>query len=170
MAYGDTSVFIRALPYNDVLIFVKGEFAGQATDEMAKWAEGIQKQASATPVAPTPAVQLADIAAGDTGNFGATLPAGIYRVNAYREVTTADPVSGSLGITLSFTHNGKALTRILAGFSGAPQTTSDQRGDVEILEIDPNTTIGYTLTYASNTPGVSRFQVSMIAELLQTLS
>jgi len=39
-----------------------------------------------------------------------------------------------------------------------------------VIEIDPNTSISYTLTYASNTPGLARFQASLIANLLQTLS
>lgn len=163
------AIFLRALPYNDVLIILKGENAGKSTDELVKWAESITRQAEASPVAPEPATQLTGVAASASGNLGGALVAGLYRVNVYREVTVEDPVSSSLAVTISWTHNGKALTRTLSAFAGAPQQDTDTASDVTILEIDANTTIGYALTYASNTPGLAEFQVTLIAELLQTL-
>lgn len=165
-----SGVFIRALPYNDELIIVKGNDAGKATDEMAKWAESIQKQSNASPVAPTPAVQIEAIQASTSGTLGGSIPAGIYAIYAYREVVAADPVSSSLALSIQWTHNGKALTRTLSNFAGAPQTINDSASDVTVIEIDPNTPISYTLVYASNTAGLAEFQCSLIANLLQALS
>ena len=181
------AVFLRKLPYNDKLVITKGDTIadqrtgrariatpddeGKPTDEMAKWAESMERQSSASPVAPQPAEQLTNIAASDSGTLGGDIPSGIYAVYAYREVVVADPVSSSLALSIGWTHNGKALTRLMPAFSGAPQTVSDTSPDSPItIEIDPNTAISYTLTYASNTPGLARFQCSLIANLLQNLS
>ena len=164
------AVFLRNLPYNDVLIVMKGKDAGKPTDEFTKWSESVERQSSASPVAPEPSEQLEDISASTSGTLGGDIPAGIYAVYAYREVTTQDPVSSSLALALSWTHNGKALTRTLTAFGGAPQAITDTVGDVAVIEIDPNTPISYTLTYASNTPALARFQCVLIANLLQTLS
>jgi hypothetical protein len=164
------ALFLKKFPFNDKLIILKGENAGKATDELSKWSESLNRQVVASPVAPEPATELPDVSANDSGTLGGTFVAGMYRVNAYREVMVQDPVSSSLAITLTWTHNAKAMTRTLSAFGGAPQVTTDSASDVEIIEIDPGTTIGYTLTYASNTPGLARFQITLLAELLQTLS
>lgn len=174
MAVG-TGLFIRALPYNDILINTKGKDAGKPTDEMAKWAESVQRQTGASPVAPDPAAQLGvapdpPIQQSRSGTLGGDIPAGLYAVYVYREVIVADPVSSSLNGSINWTHNGKAMTRALSAFAGAPQTINDSAGDVLVIEIDPNTPISYTLTYASNTPGLAEFQASLLANLLQTLS
>lgn len=170
MATGTTTLFLRKLPFNDQLILMRGEDAGKATDELVKWAESIQRQSGASPVAPQPGEQITDITASTSGTFGGNLSAGLYAIYAYREVVVADPVSSSLALALAWTHNGKAMTRNLSAFSGAPQTINDSKSDVEVVEIDPNTTISYTLTYASNTPDLAEFQCSLIANLLQTFS
>ena len=164
------AVFLRKLPYNDVLTIMEGKDAGKPTDEMAKWAESMERQSSASPVAPQPAEQLENISASTAGTLGGDIPAGIYAIYAYREVVIADPVSSSLALSIGWTHNGKALTRSLSAFTGAPQTINATASDVTVVEIDPNTPISYTLTYASNTPGLGRFQCSLIANLLQNVS
>lgn len=174
MATG-TTLFLRKFPFNDDVVYIKGQFSGKATEDLVRWAESVERQTGASPVAPEPAVQLgappdAGITATESGNFGGSLTAGLYRVNAYREVRVTDPVSSSLAIELQWTHNGKALIRNLSAFAGAPQTVNDSAGDVTIIEIDPQTTIGYTATYASNTAALAQFQVTLLAELLQTLS
>lgn len=175
------SLFIRPLPFDDELIITKSGAGqrqglapkptdvGKATDALSKWAEGIQRQAGASPVSPNPAEHLTAIVGSSAGTIGGAIPAGIYVVYAYREVIAADPVSSSLGLTLSWTHNGKAMTRTLSAFGGAPQTVNDSVGDAEVIVIDPNTSIGYTLTYASNTPGLAQFEAFLMANLLQTI-
>lgn len=164
------AVFLRDFPYNDQIVGDKGVDKDKATDELIKWAESITRQAEASPVQPQPTTRLSDVAASTTGSFGDTQTAGFYRISVYREVTTADPVSSSLAIAIGWTHNGKTLTRTLSTFSGAPQTTTSTASDVTMIEIDSGTVISYTLTYASNTPGLARFQVTLSAELIETIS
>lgn len=175
-------LFLRALPFDDELIITKDGTGsrqglapkvsdiGKATDSLSKWAESIQRQAAASPVAPTPAEQIQSIVASSAGTIGGTIPSGIYAVYAYREVIAVDPVNSSLGLEITWTHNTKAMTRMLSAFTGAPQAITDSVGDVAIIETDPNTTIGYVLTYASNTPGLAEFAASLLANLLQTTS
>ncbi len=177
------ALFLRKFPFNDLIVILRSQInksmgrapqgsdkdEGKATDELAKWSESIERQSSAAPVAPDPAEQLTGIVASDSGTIGGAIPAGLYAVYAYREVIIADPVSSSLALVIGWTHNGKALTRTLTAFAGAPQTINDTVGDVAVIEIDPNTSISYTLTYASNTPALAEFQVSLLANLLQTI-
>lgn len=165
------AVFLRDFPYNDEIVGAKGVDKNKATDELIKWAESITRQSEASPVLPQPVTRLTGVAANDSGTLsGVAGSAGVYRISAYREVTTADPVSSSLAIDISWTHNTKALTRTLSTFSGAPQAVTNTASDVSIIEVDAGTTISYTLTYASNTPGLGKFQVVLAAELIQTVS
>ena len=164
------AVFLRDFPYNDAIVGKSGVDAQKATDELIKWAESITRQSEASPVLPQPVTRLIDVAANASGNLGGVDTAGVYRISAYREVTTADPVSSSLGVDIAWTHNGKALARTLSAFSGAPQAITDTASDVSVIEIDAGTAISYALTYASNTPGLGKFQVVLAAELIQTVS
>lgn len=161
------SLFLRRFPFDDTLIVLEGAHAGKSTDALVKWAESIERQTDAAPVRPDDGVRLENVGASDAGTLGGADVAGTYRVSAYREVVVADPVSSALGITIGWTHNGKALTRTLSAFGGAPQTVNDTASDLTVVEIDPGTTISYTLTYASNTPGLGRFFASLVAELLE---
>ena len=163
------SLFLRRFPYNDVIVELKGEHAGKSTDELSRWVESIEQQADASPTRPQPAEELTNVSASDTGTLGGDQAAGLYRVSAYREVTTADPVSSSLAVVIGWTHNGKALTRTLPAFGGTPQTINDTQGDTTVIQIDPGTVISYTLAYLSNTPALARFDVTLMAELLQTV-
>jgi hypothetical protein len=67
-------------------------------------------------VAPDPVAQLQGINGSTSGTLGGDIPAGLYVVYVYREVTTQDPVSSSLQGSINWTHNGKAMTRSLANF------------------------------------------------------
>lgn len=164
------AVFLRDFPYNDEIIGDKGVDKNKATDELIKWAESISRQSEASPVLPQPVTRLTGVDASDSGTLGGAETAGVFRISAYREVTVADPVSSSLAIAIAWTHNTKALTRTLAAFTGAPQTITDTVSDVTIIEVDAGTAISYTLTYASNTPGLAEFQVVLAAELIQSVS
>ena len=164
------ALFLRAFPFDDIVIILKGKDAGKVETEFIKWAESLERQAESSPSQPQPAEVLTDISASASGTLGGDQAAGLYRVTAYREVTTTDPVSSSLALVIGWTHNGKALTRTLAAFTGAPQTTNDTATDVTVIEIDPGTSISYTLTYASNTPLLARFSATLSAELIQTIA
>lgn len=164
------AVFLRDFPYNDEIIGDKGVDRNKATDELIKWAESITRQSEASPVLPQPVTRLTGVDASDSGTLGGVDTAGVYRISAYREVTVADGVSSSLALEIAWTHNTKALTRVLSAFSGAPQAITDTVSDVTMIEIDSGTAISYTLTYASNTAGLAEFQVVLAAELIQTIS
>lgn len=113
---------------------------------------------------------LSGVAASTAGTLGGDQTAGLYRVSFYAECVTADPVSQSLTIVIGWTHNAKALSRTLVVFTGAPLTIVSTTGGVAPIEIDPGTPISYTLTYASNTPGLGKFDVTLSAELVQAIA
>lgn len=160
------SLFLREFPFADPIVETEGKHVGKATQVLTDWAASLERQSGASPVQPNPPIVITDVQANDSGTLGGLESAGLYRVSVYREVTTADPVSSSLAIVLAWTHNGKALTRTLSTFAGAPQTVTDTASDVEMMEVDPGTSISYALTYVSNTPGSARFTVTMTAELV----
>jgi hypothetical protein len=162
-------LFLRKFPFNDTIVILEGENRGKSTDELSRWVESIEQQADASPTRPQPAEVLLNISASETGTLGGIDAAGLYRVTVYREVRTPDPVSSALNGSINWTHNGKALTRALAAFGGAPQTINDTIGDTCVVQIDPGTAISYTLTYASNTPALARFDATLMSELLQTV-
>lgn len=152
-------------PYGDPIVTKDGK----ATDELVDWVElGLERALQGTPTRLQPTEILTGVAANALGTLGGTETAGLYRVTVYREVTIADPVSDSLTLTLAWTHNGKALTRVFA-FAGAPHTINDTDGFVTTVLIDPGSVISYALAYASNTPGLAQFDVAMSAELVEPL-
>lgn len=108
----------------------------------------------------------ASVNASTSLTLGGDQSSGLFRITGYVEVVTADPVSQSLTITLGFTHNGKALTRQAVVVSGAPMTINDNAGFVVGIETDEGTSISATLTYASNTPGLGVFLVTVSSELV----
>lgn len=163
------ALFLRKFPFADLIVILQGKDAGKCTDELIRWAESIEQQADASPARPQPAEALTDLSVSASGTLGGDQAAGLYRVSVYREVEIADPVSSSLNGSINWTHNGKALTRNVSAFAGAPQTINDTAGDTIVIQIDPGTVISYTLTHVSNTPGLARFTATLMAELLQTV-
>jgi hypothetical protein len=152
-------------PSNDVIV----DKHGRPTDQLTDWVElGLERALQAAPIRLQPTEVLTDVSASDSGTLGGDETAGFYRVSGYREVTVADPVSSSLTLTIGWTHNSKALTRTF-NFGAAPQTVNDTDGVVTVVQIDPGTVISYTLTYLSNTPAMARFDVTLSAELIQSL-
>ena len=140
----------------------------RSTDVFTRWNEqALLERVSRTPFRVQSSEMLENVGASTSGSIATEQSGGLYRVSAYREVTTTDPVSSSLALAVSWTHNGKAMTRTLTAFAGAPQTTADSVGDSAVIEIDAGTPISYTLTYASNTPALARFEVTLMAELLE---
>lgn len=141
----------------------------KSADVFTRWNEqSLLNRVDRTPFRVQSSDQLTNIGASTSGTIATEQAGGLYRVSVYREVTTADPVSSSLAIALGWTHNGKSLTRTLSAFTGAPQTVNDTAGDSVVIEIDAGTPISYTVTYASNTPGLARFEATLMAELLES--
>ena|SRR5688572_18688367 len=153
-------------PSRDVIV----KKSRKASDTFIRYSEqSVEQRLARTPFRVQPFDTLTDVSASGSGTIATDQISGVYRVSVYREVTTADPVSSSLAVSVQWTHNGKALTRTLPAFGAAPQTVNDSAGDATVIEIDPGTPISYTYTYASNTAGLARFDLTIGAELLQAI-
>lgn len=120
-----------------------------------------------TTVTTVPPVQLVDQTAsiGTTAIPTPALPAGLYQVNTFAHVTTAAGVSSSLQVTISFTQNGIALTRTGTAQTGNTTATIDINSWV--IQIDENTPISYSTTYASNAAAAMKY---LLTVSLQTVS
>ena len=86
-----------------------------------------------------------------------SLSGGTLRVAWYARITTRDPVSSSLTVTIAWIEGGVALTLSGAAMVGN-LTTTVQSGTIDIA-IDPGTAITYATAYASNTPGTMRYSL-----------
>lgn len=138
----------------------------KATDIFTIWNEqSLLQRLNDTPVQAEPTTEILALAASDAVVIATGQAAGSYRVMVYREVVSAGGASG-LAATLTWSHNGKAMARLLTAFSGSPQSLTDSVGDVEFIVIDAGTPIGCSLVYSG--AGAS-FYVALSAELLQTL-
>ena len=76
--------------------------------------------------------------------------AGDYEVGYYIQKTTADGVSSSLTVTLSWTSNGIAQTRAFAALT--TDTTGANQSAVIPIYADASTDVTIAVAYASNTP------------------
>ena len=139
-----------------------------ASDALMIWVEqSLQTRIQASAYRVPSISPMTNVQGSGAGVLVANATAGQYRISAYREVEVADPVSSSLAITIGFTHGTKALIRQLSAFAGAPQTINDNAGDTVVIDVDAGTPISFTLVYASNTPALARFYVSLTPELVQ---
>ena len=91
----------------------------------------------------------------------ASLAAGLYRVSYYAAITTADAVSSSLTVTVSWTES--ALTKSLSGAPMTGNTTTTVQSSTALIEID-GSPISYSTTYVSNTPGQMKYRLSLVIE------
>jgi hypothetical protein len=82
---------------------------------------------------------------------------GLYQVSWYARITTVDPVSSSLTVTLFWTEGGTALSVAGAAMT-ANLTTTVQSGVIDV-QIDAASAISYSTAYASNTPGTMRYSL-----------
>lgn len=78
-----------------------------------------------------------------------------YEASYYIRKTTADGVSSSLTVTLGWTENGAALTRVFAALT-TDTTAANQSAVIPILA-DANTDITIAIAYASNTPATMAY-------------
>lgn len=121
---------------------------------------------NATPVTVGTALRLT----GQTAGIGATslrLPqvqGGRYRISWYARITTVDPTSSSLTVTIGWTESGLALSASGAAMTGNT-TFTVQSGSV-FAEIDGNSPITYSTAYVSNTPGAMGYRLSIEVESL----
>src|SRR5215813_4997807 len=93
----------------------------------------------------------------------ATLPAGLYRVSYYAAITTADAVSSSLTVTLSWTES--ANTKSLSGAAITGNTNTTVQSSTALIEID-GSPVSYSTSYASNTPEQMKYRLSVLLETI----
>lgn len=90
-----------------------------------------------------------------------TAGAGLFRVSWYVRITTADAVSSSVTVTISWT-DVTGCSKTFTAITGNTTTTTDS-GSVTIRP-GTATAIKYSTAYASNTPGVMRHSLELSAE------
>lgn len=91
-----------------------------------------------------------------------SLTTGAYRITWYLEKTTADGVSSSVTLTITWTHNTKTLSLSGAALT-LDSTTAVQSNSIMVL-IDAASPISYSTAYASNTPGLMKHLLYILIE------
>lgn len=91
-----------------------------------------------------------------------SLQNGQYRVSWYIRITTPDAVNSSVAVTIGFTESAQPLSKTFAAITGNTVTTFDQ-SDM-FIEVDQNTALTYSTTYASNTPGAMKYRLTIAVE------
>lgn len=94
-----------------------------------------------------------------------TREAGFYRVSWYLRKVVADGVNSSLSVTLGWLDNATALTETGAALA-TDTAVANQSGRKE-LYADAASDIGFSVNYASNTPGAMRYTVDAKLELIR---
>lgn len=108
---------------------------------------------------------------GQNASIGTTnislpaLVAGQYILSYYARITTPDPASSSLTVTLGWTESAVPLTYSGAAITGNTVTTL-QSGVLMILA-DGNTPLNFSTTYASGTAGFMKYRISVIVQNTQ---
>lgn len=122
----------------------------------------VQPIANAPQFYPTVALTGQSASIGTTPIPLPSLATGLYRLTYYARITTADAVSSSLTVTLTWTDGG-----VSPSFSGAAMTgnttTTAQSGSA-MVQIDAASPISYSTTYASNTPAAMQYRLTILVE------
>lgn len=90
------------------------------------------------------------------------LATGLYRVTTYVRITTVDPVSSSLTVSILWTDGG-----VSCALSGAPMTgntTNTVQSNTATVQIDAGSPISYSTAYVSNTPGAMKYKLILLVE------
>jgi hypothetical protein len=142
----------------------------KGADVFVRWIEqGLLARLSASPVLAEPPVVLTDKNTTQADTIGGTQSAGFYQVNAYLECTTADGGGAPTAqLTLTWTHNGKVLTRTYTALSGS--NVANTRGEVDVIQIDGGTPVDYTIVYtAGATPLLFKFSATLSLTLVASI-
>lgn len=84
---------------------------------------------------------------------------GIYVVVWYLRITTADGVSSSATVTVSWKDAGNACSKVFPAITGNTITTSDS--GIAICKPDAAQPIQYSVAYASNTPAQMHYALTL---------
>lgn len=134
------------------------------SDDFSNWLLELVTRFNNTPESIGNGVSLT----GQGASIGATpayttTSAGFYRVSVYARVTTVDPVSSSLIVTIAHTDSGVAVDKSCTAITGNT-TASEIEPFVFLIYADQATAINYSTTYVSNTPGTMKYRVAVIVE------
>ena len=158
--------------YNEPFLWALNRIAdkdGKASGVFSRWFDtAFQARVNATPAVADPPEVLDGETASTSGTVGGTQSAGLYRVSYYAQILTPAGVASGLQLTLTWTHEGVAQTETFTNLTGNLVTT--HQSQTYMIEIDPGTTIGYTLTYTSNPAAAMAYYAVLCAELIQPLN
>lgn len=141
---------------------------GKASDVFIRWnEETLIARLAATPVLPGPVEVLDDRNTSLSGTIGSTQSAGLYAVDYYLQVLTVAGVASGIQLAISWTFNGVVQTETFANLN--TNLITSHQGARYPIRVDGNTTVTYTLTYASNPAGAMRYSASLALVLLQAI-
>ena len=163
--------FNEGFPANDEIVGPDRK----ATPIFSRYFEqSLQRRVDASPVRTDPVTPV-PAAGGSTnlsesGNIGGSQSSGFYQVNAYLE-TVIEDIGGTpeAELTITFTHNGKSLSRIYPALDGT--SVSNCVGVADTIQVDPATTVGYVITRTDGTtPGLFAYMASIALTLIQPIA
>jgi len=137
---------------------------GSATADWTRWLLALFGTVSAQPTVLGTRVSLTkqNASIGVTPFPTPALAGGLVRVSWYLRITTVDPVSSSVNVTIGYTESHLALSVSSTPVVGN-SLTSVQTGTT-ILMTDQGTAVTYSTTYASNTPGTMQYRFAAVVE------
>ena len=91
-----------------------------------------------------------------------SLATGLFRITWYLRKTTADGVSSSIQLTISWTESSQALS-ISGAALATDAVTAVQSNSIMVLT-DAASPISYSTTYASNTPATMKYRLTVLVE------
>lgn len=96
---------------------------------------------------------------------GGSLATGLYQLSIWSRVEIVDGVSSSVQVTVTYTSGGVVQTFVGTLVNGNLTTSKSQQ--TVPLWIDANTAVTYQTAYASNTPAMMRYQLTIALQLVK---
>jgi hypothetical protein len=137
---------------------------GALTTDWTRWLLGLFGTVSAQATVLGTRINLTKQAAsiGLTPFPTPALSGGLIRVSWYLRITTIDPVSSAINVTIGYTESHLALSIASTPLTGNTLSTV-QTGTVLVMT-DQGSAITYRTTYASNTPGTMQYRFAAVVE------
>ena len=138
---------------------------GLVTDAWVKWLQDNSNTlASAATINATVELTTQGASIGTTSITSNVLPTGIYRVTFYARVTRAATTSSSLEVTFSWVDGGVTVPVTSTAMTG--NTTSTVSSASLLFNIDNNTQVTFSTTYASVGGTSMQYKLSIVLEAL----
>jgi hypothetical protein len=90
------------------------------------------------------------------------LTGGLVRVSWYLRITTVDPVSSSVSVTIGYTESGLALSVTTTPLTS--NTLASVLTGTALLMTDQASSVTYRTTSVSNTPGTMKYRFAAVVE------